>query len=45
MIRYTPPMNGRDGDPLPLAQPLTPREEEILILIDEGLSNRRSQKN
>ena len=34
-------MNGRDGQDLPLAQPLTPREEEILNYISGGMSNRQ----
>ena len=34
-------MNGRDAHDLPLAQPLTPREEEILTLIGAGRTNRQ----
>jgi predicted ATPase/DNA-binding CsgD family transcriptional regulator len=34
-------MNGRNMDDLPLAQPLTPREQEILNCIGDGLTNRQ----
>ena len=33
-------MNGRNSHNLPLAQPLTPREQEILACLGDGLSNR-----
>jgi DNA-binding CsgD family transcriptional regulator len=34
-------MNGREEPDLPLAQPLTPREQEILICLGDGMSNRQ----
>jgi len=34
-------MNGRDAHDLPLTQLLTPREEEVLTLLGEDLSNRQ----
>jgi serine/threonine protein kinase/FixJ family two-component response regulator len=34
-------VNGRDTDVLPLAQPLTPREEEILNCLGDEMSNRQ----
>lgn len=34
-------MNDRETDDLPLAQPLTAREQDILTLIGEGMSNRQ----
>ena len=40
-IRYNVLMNGRDAQDLPLAQPLTPREQEILNCIGDELSNRQ----
>ena len=34
-------MNGRDSEGLSPAQPLTPREDEILALIGQGKTNRQ----
>jgi DNA-binding CsgD family transcriptional regulator len=34
-------MNGRDAHDLPLAQSLTPREQEILNCIGDDMSNRQ----
>ncbi len=41
IIRYNTRMNSRDVQNLPLVQPLTPREQEILILIGDQLTNRQ----
>lgn len=34
-------MNGHDEQNLPLAQPLTPREQEVLVCIGDGKTNRQ----
>ena len=34
-------MNGRETQDLPLTQPLTPREQDILNCIGDGLTNRQ----
>ncbi len=38
--RYNALMIGRDPEIRPLAQPLTPREQEVLMLVGDQLSNR-----
>lgn len=40
-IGYNAPMNGRDPHDLPLAQSLTPREQEVLNCIGDEMSNRQ----